>query len=106
MIKTRPSPSANVLARLDDTVAGHDDGSGELGKLKLLQLPSTAVVASKVGVLFQLWVAVGRQLRESHGESSEIRAADGAADSGRVGRQCVSGVFPQKHRQRTISPCV
>jgi hypothetical protein len=58
-----PLPPTNVLARLDDAVAGHDDGSRKLGKLEFLQLPSAAVVASEVRVLFQLWVAVCRQLR-------------------------------------------
>eukprot|EP00053_Salpingoeca_punica_P005903 m.57274 g.57274 ORF g.57274 m.57274 type:complete len:624 (-) comp13447_c0_seq2:122-1993(-) len=50
-----------ALARLDDAVGGHDDGAGELGKLKLLQLPGAAVVADEVLELLERRVAVGRQ---------------------------------------------
>eukprot|EP00047_Mylnosiga_fluctuans_P010859 m.18297 g.18297 ORF g.18297 m.18297 type:complete len:532 (+) comp3326_c0_seq1:416-2011(+) len=47
------------LARLDQAVGGHDDGAGELGELKLLELPRATVVADKVLVLLQAGVAVG-----------------------------------------------
>eukprot|EP00048_Salpingoeca_helianthica_P018547 m.242330 g.242330 ORF g.242330 m.242330 type:complete len:346 (-) comp25523_c0_seq1:848-1885(-) len=49
------------LAGLDQAVGGHDNGAGELGKLKLLKLPRATVVAGKVLVLAESGVAVRGQ---------------------------------------------
>ena len=59
------------LAGLDDAVRCHDDRAWELGKFKLLELPCAAVVASKVGVLLQAWVAMGGELHKSENASMQ-----------------------------------
>ena len=51
------------LAGLGDAVCGHDDGAWELCKLKLLQLPRTAVIAHQMLVLVKCWIAVRGQLQ-------------------------------------------
>mmetsp|Transcript_27179 Transcript_27179/g.59335 ORF Transcript_27179/g.59335 Transcript_27179/m.59335 type:complete len:260 (-) Transcript_27179:786-1565(-) len=49
------------LGGVQHTVGGHEDGTGEVGKVTLLAVPGATKVAGQVGVLVQARVAVGGQ---------------------------------------------